>query len=206
MNPRTLTLLAALAAAAAHAADPAYPWNGTTTLTRADGGKLVWTVKHEDGAVQVEAKSPKWSMQHTARPDGTPVSTVKQTGARTVRIDYRADGATLAVNGGKPVQIKEKHLWDADALDARLAGVAWGKVKEVEFKIVDSDSDKGDTYPMVAVYQGLEKCGAEPCHHVKMTLGGWRKPFGPTWHFRFGAGEGAPYLENESDDGKFTAH
>lgn len=206
MTQRTITLgfLAVLAASAARAEGPAYPWNGITTLTAADGSTLVWTVKQEGESVQVEAKHAKWSLSHTAGKDGTPVSTVKTAGARTVRIDYRTGGASFVVNDGKPVAITESNLWDGDALDARLAGVAWGKVKKVEFNVIDSDSEKGDVYSLVAEYQGVEKCAAGPCHHVRVALSGWRSPFGPKWHFRYGTGEGAPYLENESDGDKFT--
>lgn len=197
LNPLLTSLVLAAGAA------PAYVWSGTTTLTASDGAKLVWTVKQGD-TVEVDASHPKWSFHHVAKPDGTPVSTVKKSGARTVRIDYRDGEATYAVAGVKPKLIKASNLWDADALDARLAGIDWARVHEVEFNVIDSDSEDGDVYPMVAADQGLESCAAGPCRHVKLTLSGFRKPFGPTVHFHFGTTAGAPYFENDNDGHKFT--
>src|SRR5205085_10255353 len=131
-----------------------------------------------------------------ARARGTPISTVKKSaGGKTARITYREGGADYTAPGAsKPVAVKEDGLWDAESLDARLAGIVWSKGKLVRFKIIDVDSDDGAVYPMIAEGLGEEQCGERRCTAVKLTLDGWRRPFGPTVLFRYGVGGSAEYL------------
>lgn len=184
MIPLVLVVLAA----------DAFPWSGTQQLKADDGTQLSWTVSRSDGQVTIEGQHSEWSVVHVARADGTPVSTVKKAKGKTMRVAYREGGADFTPAGGKTLKVEEAGLWDAESLDARLAGIAWKPGKTVKFKILDVDSDDGSVYPMIAEGLGDEQCGARKCQAVKLTLDGWRRPWGPTIIFRYGADASAAYL------------
>lgn len=192
MNALLLLLLAA--------APDAFPWTRTQTLKGADGTSLAWSVTRADERVVIEGTHSKWSVVHVAKADGTPVSTVKKSNGKTARITYRAAGAEFLPAGGTtPVKVDEPGLWDAESLDARLAGVAWSKGTQVRFKILDVDSSDGSVYPMIAEGLGVEQCGERRCQVVKLTLDGWRRPWGPTILFRYGADDSRAYLSTVND-------
>lgn len=181
----------------------AYPWEGVTTLTEAKGQTLTWTVERVEGEVRISGSHPRWKVEHRAKPDGTPISTVKKVGAITTRVTYSAEGAQVERTDAKgktsSVTIKEKNLWDGDTLDTRLAGLTWSKGKKVQMKIVDVDAGDGTLYPMVAEYKGEEKCGALPCHRVLLALDDFRRLFAPTFEYRYGTAPGARFLQFDGD-------
>lgn len=200
MNRLVLTAVLTLASLAS--AD-AFPWEGVTTLTDPKGQTLVWTLQRVDGAVRITGVHPKWQVEHLAKPDGTPVSTVRKAKGITTRVTYTAEGAQLERTDAKgkvtTSTIKEKNLWDSDTLDARLAGVAWNTTKKVRFKVADVDEAIGDVYPMIAEYVGEEKCGATQCHHVHLALDDFRRLFAPSYEYRYSTAVGAKYHQHDGD-------
>lgn len=187
-------------------AEDAFPWGGAQTLHDKSGASLEWTVKRVDGVVLVEGRHAKWTVDHRARPDGSPVETVKITAGRRTHVVFSVGSATFTYReGAEPKTIRAVNLWDGDSLDARLAGIAWAPGTKVHFRVIDTDSEGGDVYPMVAEYIGQETCGTGPCHHVKVSLDDWRSVFGPSWHFKYAADPGARYLETKNDGERFVA-
>lgn len=188
-------------AALAHA--DAFPWDGVTTLTDAKGKTLTWTVQRVEGEVRITGVHPKWQVEHRAKPDGTPLSTVRKAGGTTTKVTYSAEGAVVERTDTKgktsSVTIKEKGLWDSDTLDARLPGLTWTSGKKVRFKVVDVEGADGTVYPLVAEYVGEEKCGAAACHHVHLALDDFRRMFAPSFEFRFSPEPGAKYLQHDGD-------
>lgn len=186
-----------------------FPWEGATTLTDAKGQTLVWTVTRVDGEVRITGVHPKWRVEHRAKPDGTPLSTVKQADGHTTKVTYSPEGARverLEANGKtRTVTIKDKALWDGDSLDVRLAGLTWSQGKKVRMHIVDVDAADGATYPMVAEYVGEEKCGQGPCHRVHLALDDFRRLFAPTFEYRYSTAAGAKYLQHDGDGLTFSA-
>jgi len=211
---RTSNLTAGLFALVAACSSPAlagetFPWNGTVKLTTDKGQTLSWTVARVGGEVVITGTHPKWTVEHRARPDGTPLVTTRRAGKTSSKVVFSADGASYehTDKDGKTVTTKVdvRGLWDSDSLDARLAGIAWTAGKKVKFSAIDTDSDDATVYPLVAEYLGLEKCAGIPCHHVRVSLDDMRRYFAPKWDFRYGTGEGAPYLQNDSDGNTFIA-
>lgn len=198
-----LTLISSLAFA------DAFPWDGVTTLTDKKGQTLVWTVARGDGEVKITGVHPKWQVEHRAKPDGTPLTTVKKAGGNTTRVTYSAEGAQVERTDAKgkvsTATIKEKGMWDGDSLDVRLAGITWSKGKKVQMKIVDVDAADGTTYPMVAEYVGEEKCNDVPCHRVHLALDDLRRMFAPSFEYRYATAAGAKYLQHDGDGLVFTA-
>jgi YD repeat-containing protein len=186
-----------------------FPWEGATTLTDKKGQTLVWTVQRVDGEVHITGVHPNWQVEHHAKPDGTPLFTVKKTKAGTTRVTYTAEGAQLErtdAKGAKShVTITERGLWDGDTLDVRLAGLHWSAGRKAKMKIVDIDAGDGSLVPMVAEYAGEEKCGDAPCHHVHLALDDFRRLFAPTWDYRYATAVGAKYLQHDGDGFVFTA-
>jgi hypothetical protein len=188
------------------AAPDAFPWNGAQTLKADDGTSLTWTVTRTQGEVLIEGTHSRWSVVHVAKLDGTPVSTVKTSNGKTARIAYREGGADFTPPGGKAVlKIDANGLWDSESLDARLAGIRWSKGKQLRFNVLDVDSSDGSVYPMLAEGLGPEQCGGRACQGVKLTLDGWRRPFGPTIIFRYGTDEAAAYLATVNDGKELTS-
>ncbi|MBK7864474.1 MAG: hypothetical protein IPJ65_38890 [Archangiaceae bacterium] len=182
------------------AAPEAFPWTSPQLLEGADGTRLSWSVSREEGRVVIEGTHTRWSVVHVAQRDGTPLSTVKRSGGKTARIVYRAGGADFTPRGREQaMKVEAPELWDAETLDARLAGVPWSKGKALRFSVLDVDSADGAVYPMVAEGQGLAQCGPRVCQVVKVTLDGWRRPFGPTLLFRYGTDVAASYLGQVND-------
>lgn len=186
-----------------------FPWDGVTTLTDKKGQTLVWTVSRSDGEVKITGVHPKWQVEHHAKPDGTPLTTVKKAGGNTTKVTYSPEGAQVERTDAKgkvsTATVKEKGLWDGDSLDVRLAGLTWSKGKKVQMKIVDVDSADGTTYPMVAEYAGEEKCSDAPCHRVHLALDDLRRMFAPSYEYRYAAAPGAKYLQHDGDGLTFTA-
>ncbi len=181
----------------------AFPWEGVTTLTDARGQTLAWTLQRTEGAVKITGVHPKWQVEHLAKPDGTPLSTVRRANGNTTKVTYTAEGAQLERTDAKgkitTSSIKEKNLWDSDTIDARLAGVAWNTTKKVRFKVADVDEANGDVYPLVAEYVGEEKCGATPCHHVHLAVDDLRRMFAPSFEYRYSTAPGSKYLQHDGD-------
>ena len=182
----------------------AFPWaDGEHVLTDAKGQKLTWTITRTEGQVKIVGVHPKWQVEHVARPDGTPVSTIRKAGGNTVKVTYSAEGAQLARTDAKGktsnATIKEKGLWDSDTLDARLAGITWSSGKKVKMRVPDVDGADGTVYPLVAEYQGEKKCGEAPCHHVLLALDDFRRLFAPTFEYRYSTSSGAKYLQHDGD-------
>lgn len=187
----------------------AFPWDGVTTLTDAKGQTLVWTVARIGGEVNITGVHPKWQVEHRAKPDGTPLATVKKAGGATTKVTYSADGAQVERTDAKghvsTATIKRKGLWDGDTLDVRLAGVTWSKGTKVQLRIVDVDAADGTTYPMVAEHVGEEQCNAVPCHRVLLALDDLRRAFAPSFEYRYATAAGAKYLRHDGDGLVFTA-
>ena len=190
------------------AAADVFPWEGATTLTDAKGQTLVWTVTRVDGEVHITGVHPKWQVEHRAKPDGTPLFTLKKVNGNTTRVTYSAEGAELeqtdAKGKTKRSSIKEKNLMDGDSLDVRLAGQSWNSGKKVRMRIVDLEAADGTTYPMVAEYVGPEKCGLAPCHRVHLALDDFRRLFAPTFEYRYSTAAGARYLQHDGDGLTFS--
>ncbi len=187
----------------------AFRWSGASTLTDKKGQELTWTVARVDGEVHITGAHPKWHVEHHARPDGTPLSTVKKAGGITTRVTYSSTGAVVERTdaSGKTslVTVNEKNLWDGDTLDARLAGIAWTAGQKLKLRIVAIDEADGSTYPMVAEYVGAETCSGTPCHHVRLALDDFRRLFAPTFDYRFATSAGAKYLRHDGDGMTFVA-
>ena len=187
----------------------AFPWGGPVTLTDDGGRALTWTVCRVDGEVHISGTHPRWEVEHHARPDGTPLTTVHRRNGITTRISYSAEGAqverTNAMGERSTVTIAEKGLWDGDSLDARLAGITWSNGKKVRMKIVDVDLSDGSVYPMVAEYVGQERCRGVPCHHVLLALDDFRRLIAPTFHYYYAVDGGAKYLQYDGDGLTFVA-
>lgn len=211
MRRSALLLGCCLAAAVPAAGEPApgaFPWTSPQVLQSADGGTLTWTVEAGEAGVTVKGVHPRWSVAHFARRDGTPVSTVKRRGQRTDRVDYEAGRVEVVSKEGERETRREilaEGLWDPGTLEARLAGVQWAQGTKLKLKMFDPDTSSTKVYPFVAEHLGVEECGAQKCHHVKVELEGWRKQHGPTYHFWFGTGPGAPYLKFSSAKESFEA-
>lgn len=202
-------VLACLCCLSTFAAADVFPWDGATTLTDAKGQTLVWTVTRVDGEVRITGVHPRWQVEHRARPDGTPLVTVKKANGLTTTVTYSPEGAqverTDATGKTRSVTIKDKNLWDGDSLDVRLAGQRWSPGKKVRMHIVDIDVADGSTYPMVAEYVGEEKCGQAPCHRVHLALDDFRRLFAPTFEYRYSTAAGARYLQHDGDGLTFSA-
>ena len=185
-----------------------FPWEGSVTLENATNQQLTWTVKRTDGGVVITGSHPKWKVEHHAKPDGTPVSTVRRANGVTVTIRYTDEGAELErvdARGQRSItSVRETGLWDSDTVDARLAGVPWAKGKKVRLKVLDVEKADGTAYPMVAEYAGEQTCGTTPCHRVHLALDDFRRLFAPTFEYRYGTGPGAPFLHFEGDGQTFT--
>lgn len=207
MRRLVLTLVATLATLSFGA--DAFPWEGPVTLTTTKGEQLVWTVTRADGEVRITGSHPKWKVEHRAKPDGTPIATVRIANGQTTRVRYSAEGAEVErvdAKGNRSItSIKEAGLWDGDTLDARLAGMPWAKGKKVRMKVVDVDQSIGEVYPMVAEYVGAEQCGGTPCHRVHLALDDFRRLFAPTFEYRYAREAGAKYLQFEGDGMTFVA-
>lgn len=187
----------------------AFPWNGTTTLLSAEGQALTWTVKRVEGEVLISGAHPKWQVEHRAKPDGTPVSTVKTSGGYTTRVSYSVEGArverTDAQGKKSSITITEKGLWDGDTLDARLAGISWHAGVKVRFKIIDLELADGTVYPMVAEFVDEEAWGTTRCYRVRLSVDDFRRVLAPTFTYCFGVGVGATYLQHECEGQTFSA-
>jgi len=205
---RLVLVLAASLSSLALAAD-AFPWEGAVTLTTTKGEQLSWTVTRVDGEVRITGSHPKWSVEHRAKPNGTPIATVRKANGLITNVKYTADGAEIErvdAKGNRSITgIKQAGLWDGDTLDARLAGVSWAKGKKVRMQVVDVDKDLGEVYPMVAEYVGAESCGQTACHRVHLALDDFRRLFAPTFEYRYGSEAGAKYLQFEGDGLTFVA-
>lgn len=204
-----LSFAAVVVVARGAVAEEAFPWNGTVTLTDSKGHTLSWTVARSGDEVRITGSHPKWAVEHRARPDGTPVSTTRRADGTTTTVTYSAAGATFERQQKdgtlRTERITTRGLWDSDTLEARLAGIAWAPGKRLKFSAIDTGSDDGTVYPLVAEYVGLAQCGPASCHHVRVSLDGWRRPLGPTFDYRFGTGAGAPYLQHTSDGTTWSA-
>jgi YD repeat-containing protein len=179
----------------------AFPWEGTTTLTSPDGQTLTWTVEREDGEVRIKGVHPKWHVEHRAKPDGTPLSTVKQLNGNTIRVTYSGDGASVertdATGKTSHITLKVEGLWDADTLAVRLAGLRWTAGKKVRMKILDVDLADGTVYPMVAEDLG------EGCVHLEVD--DFRRLLAPSFEHCYAPGVGAKYLRARSGGDTFSA-
>lgn len=200
-------LLFSVLCLASFASADAFPWDGVTTLTDPQGATLTWTVVRSAGEVKISGAHPKWKVEHRAKPDGTPLTTVKSSGGNTTRVTYTAEGAQVQRTDARgqvsQVTIKEKGLWDGDTLDVRLAGLSWSAGKKARFKIVDVDLADGSVYPMVAEYVGEEKCSGAPCHHVHLALDDLRRLFAPSFEYRYATAAGSKYLQHDGDGRTF---
>ncbi|MFT3712669.1 MAG: hypothetical protein QM817_33890 [Archangium sp.] len=185
----------------------AFPPDGVTTMTTKSGQKMVWTVKRENDVVLINATHPNWSFENKSKPDGTPLSTTRRKDGKSTKVTYTATGAELEHTDAKgnvsKVTVKHAGLWDSDALDARLATVAWSKGKKVRFSIADVDNADGSVYPMVVEYVEETTCEdgeakKVKCHHVRLALDDFRRMFAPTFDY-FYAVEGGRYLRHEGD-------
>lgn len=204
-----LVLSSSLCLATASLAADAFPWEGTVTLASPKGHQLTWTVKRVDGEVHITGAHPSWQVEHRARPDGTPLATVRRAKGVTTRVTYTPTGAQVEQTDAKgktsAVTITEAGLWDGDTLDARLAGLDWSAKKPARMKIVDVEKADGTVYPMRADALGQDTCAGQPCHRVKLGLDDFRRAFAPTFEYRFSAAPGAAYLQHDGDGFSFLA-
>lgn len=207
------TLLCSVVLVANVAMADAWAWDGTMTLTTDAGKKMVWTVKRENGEVLITGSHPNWTCEHRAKPDATPISTIKKRDGKTTKITYTATGADMersdAQGNVSKLTVKQSNLWDADSLDARLAAIPWTKGKKVKFHLIDVDAGDGSVYPMVVEYVEEATCGAKDaqvkCHHVKLAVDDFRRLFAPTFDYWYGTDAAAKYLKHEGEGLSFTA-
>ncbi|MBL8936165.1 MAG: hypothetical protein JNM69_16540 [Archangium sp.] len=187
----------------------AFPWNGSTTLTTDVGQTLTWTVTRVEGEVHITGKHPRWSVDHVAKPDGTPLRTVRHAAGAVTRVTYSSDGAVVErveANGTKrSVTITKKGLWDGDTLDVRLAGIPWRDGKKLRVSVIDVEKADGTVYPLVAVGQGEDRCNRIPCQRVHVELDDLRSLFAPSYEYRFAMTPDARFLGFEGDGFTFAA-
>lgn len=180
-----------------------------TTLTTDAGQTLTWKVTRFEGEVHVEGRHPKWSVDHVAKPDGTPLRTVRKAGGAVTRVTYSSDGAVVErveANGKtRSVTIAKKGLWDGDTLDARLAGIPWHDGKKLRLSVIDVEKADGTVYPLVAVGQGEDRCNRLPCQRVRVELDDLRSMFAPSYEYRFAMTPDARFLGFEGDGFTFSA-
>jgi hypothetical protein len=121
-----------------------------------ENGTLSWQVQVVGDQVVLQGDSHKWRVQHTAKADWTPVSTVRTNPDGTVvRITYAPDGAVVRMPDGKERRHQLTGLWDGDTLDVRLgAEAAAGRFGQV-FSAIDTGS--GKVYQFDAKRKGQEQ-------------------------------------------------
>lgn len=187
----------------------AFPWNGSTTLTTDAGQTLTWVVSRTDDEVHISGTHPRWSVEHVAKPDGTPLRTVRTAGGAVTRVTYSSAGAVVErveANGTKrSVTITKKGLWDGDTLDARLAGIPWREGKTLRLSVIDVEKADGTVYPLVAVGKGEDRCHRVACQRVRVELDDLRSLFAPSYEYRFATTGDARFLAFEGDGFSFAA-
>ncbi len=156
----------------------------SSTLT-GDDGTLSWTVDTTASGITIRGSSPKWTVEHTASADLTPIRTVHNDPDNgEVVVEFSGDSAVITRNG-RTKTLSGSNLWDGDTVDIRLgAAVASGR-SELAFEVVDPSS--GKTYSMDSALVGADTCGASACKHVRVQLTGLLRYVGPTFHYWFGA-------------------
>lgn len=178
----------------ARAADAAPP---SSTLT-GSSGTLSWSVQESGATVQIQGRSPRWSVVHEARADLSPVRT-ERTGAAGERhtIVYDAQGATVTGPDGTE-RFDVAGLWDADTVDVRLGqAVAQGR-SSVRFEAIDVTAPKVYTFEAKVTEQTT--CGSQPCTAVELTLTGVLKLLGPTWRYWYAQDGGLLRFEGPIGD------
>ncbi|MER2567097.1 MAG: hypothetical protein ABTQ32_40595 [Myxococcaceae bacterium] len=187
----------------------AFPWNGITTLANDAGQTLTWVVTRADGEVHISGKHPRWSVEHVAKPDGTPLRTIRTAAGAVTRVTYSAEGAVVErveANGARrSITIAKKGLWDGDTLDARLAGIPWSDGKKLRMSVIDVEKADGTVYPLVAVGKGEDRCNRLPCQRVRVELDDLRRLLAPSYEYRFAATADARFLGFEGDGFTFGA-
>lgn len=186
-----------------------FPWEGETTLFDQAGQRLTWKVEHLETEVHLIGIHPQWRVEHHAKADGTPLSTVKQAGRSTTRVTWLAEGARVdrTDSHGKTssITIHEPGLWDESTVVARLAGVSWRPGEQVRLRLVDLTLADGTVYPMVAEYVREERCGNLRCHHVHLALDDFRRLVSPTFELRYSTAPGAKFLQYDGEGFTFSA-
>ena len=184
-----------------------FPWEGETTLFDQAGQRLTWKVEHLETEVHLIGIHPQWRVEHHAKADGTPLSTVKQAGRSTTRVTWLAEGARVdrTDSHGKTssITIHEPGLWDESTVVARLAGVSWRPGEQVRLRLVDLTLADGTVYPMIAEYVRQERCGAEDCHRVHFALDDFRRLVSPPTEFHFATAPGSSLLQYDGEGFSF---
>jgi len=178
---------------------PAWSLPPSSALTGGEG-KLTWTVTRTSEGVTIEGSSPKWKVAHRATADLRPLFTRHTSSDGTTTVTYRANGATVTVDG-KATEIHEKGLWDGDTVDIRLGQEVANGHPELAFRAIDPAS--GDVYGFDTHLVGHETCGKTPCTHIKLSLTGALRLVGPKWHYWYGSD--GKLLRFEGPIGKFRA-
>lgn len=163
-------------------------------------GTLAWEVRPTAAGIHVTGTSPKWTVEHDARADLTPVRTAHHDAVNgDVTVTFTATGATVTKQG-QTWTLSQAGLWDGDTLDIRLgAEVAAGRT-DLAFSVVDPT--EGKIYSLDSAKVAAETCGARACTHVRVQLTGLYRLVGPTWHYWYGAD--GQLLRFEGPAGKFA--
>ena len=189
--------------------EDAFPWEGAITLVDDSGQRLTWTVERVDGEVHLLGERPNWRVEHRARPDGTPLLTVKQSGGLTTRVTWLPEGArverTDATGKSSTVTIREPGLWDESTVAARLAGLSWVPGKQVRLRIADLDLADGRVYPMIAEYVRQERRDGLACARVHLAIDDFRRLVSPNFEFCFSSAAGAKLLQYDGEGFTFRA-
>ena len=148
-------------------------------------GTLRWDISEEGDTVSVRGSSPSWTVEHVAKADLSPISTVHtspEDGRFEVR--YTATGAEV-IHAGTTTTFDTPDLWDADTLDVRLGANVAAERTQLAFSALDVAG--GKVYSFDTAKVGEETCRGTPCTHVRVQLTGLLRYVGPTWHYWYGA-------------------
>lgn len=152
-----------------------------SSTLRGDEGTLTWTVTPSTDGVRIQGSSPKWTVDHTAKADFTPVRTTRTSAAgETVTVTYTPTGATVAFPD-REVTVSRAGLWDGDTLDVRLGALSAKGETTQRFHALDPAS--GKVYEFDTQLVAAETCGASPCTHLLVQLTGLLRWVGPSFHY-----------------------
>lgn len=161
-------------------------------------GTLSWSVAESGATVNIQGRSPRWSVVHQARANMSPVRT-ERTGATGERhtVDYDARGATVTGPDGTQ-RFDVEGLWDADTVDVRLGYAVAQGLRTVRFEAIDVTAPKVYTFEAKVTEQTT--CGSQACTAVELTLTGALRYLGPTWRYWYAQDGGLLRFEGPIGD------
>lgn len=144
-------------------------------------GELTWTVTASPEGLDLEGRSPAWTVRHRCAADLTPIRTEKTTEAGTAVLVYDPAGVDVTLPDGAKVRVDQRGLWDGDALDVRLGVWSISHTEGVSFSAIDSAS--GKVYAFTARYEGETTHAGGSCRAWRVQVGGVLRWVGPTWDY-----------------------